>query len=134
MVSVIRKYGLIILLHFIIGDGLAQGHLFSEVSINRSSVYVGQPVEVTVSVFTSTWFTSGVEPGNQFFSPAVKKWFQHSQKGGCHAIIAITTRDPEGEYMATIEPTLFSWQDVETTSDLDRFILVHTIIFLINVF
>ncbi len=27
--------------------------------------------------------------------------------------------------MATIEPTLFSWQDVEATSDLDRFILVR---------
>ena len=27
--------------------------------------------------------------------------------------------------MAAIEPTLFSWQDVEATSDLDRFILVR---------
>ena len=27
--------------------------------------------------------------------------------------------------MATIEPTLFSWQDVEAHCDLDRFILVR---------
>jgi hypothetical protein len=27
--------------------------------------------------------------------------------------------------MATIEPTLFSWQDVEARSDLDRFVLVR---------
>jgi len=27
--------------------------------------------------------------------------------------------------MAAIEPTLFSWQDVEARSDLDRFILVR---------
>ena len=60
-----------------------------------------------------------------FHPNSEKKWFQHSHKGGRHAIIAITTIDPEGDHMATIEPTLFSWQDVEATSDLDRFILVR---------
>lgn len=38
--------------------------LWSEVRMNKSQVYVGEPVEVTVSVFTSTWFTAGVDPGN----------------------------------------------------------------------
>lgn len=38
--------------------------LFSEVSLNKSSVFVGEPVEVKISVFTSTWFTRGIDLGN----------------------------------------------------------------------
>ena len=45
------------------------GHLFSqqlwsEVSLNKSSVYVGEPVQVKISVYTSTWFTRGLDLGN----------------------------------------------------------------------
>lgn len=76
MVRIIRKYALIILLHLAGQLGFAQGHLFSEVSVNRSSVYVGQPVEVTVSVFTSTWFTSGVDPGNIKVNGAFTVYFR----------------------------------------------------------
>lgn len=39
-------------------------HLTSSVSVNTSRVYVGEPVEVTVSVFTSTWFTAGLDIQN----------------------------------------------------------------------
>ncbi|MEN8249095.1 MAG: BatD family protein, partial [Bacteroidota bacterium] len=53
-----------LLLLFTLSAAYGQGHLFSRVKLNRSSVYVGQPVEVTVSVYSSTWFTSGVDPGN----------------------------------------------------------------------
>ena len=42
----------------------AQRHLIADVQFNKSSIYVGEPVEVQVSIFTSTWFTSGVNPGN----------------------------------------------------------------------
>ncbi len=38
--------------------------LLSEVSLNKSPVYVGEPVEVTITVYTSTWFTRGIDPGN----------------------------------------------------------------------
>ena len=38
--------------------------IWSNVTLNRTSAYVGQPVEVTIEVFTSTWFTSGIDPGN----------------------------------------------------------------------
>ncbi len=64
MVNDIRKYGLFILLICAIQSGFAQDHLFSRIKINANSVYVGQPVEVTVSVYTTTWFTKGVDPGN----------------------------------------------------------------------
>ncbi|MDX2432901.1 MAG: hypothetical protein QNK35_18320 [Bacteroides sp.] len=64
MGSLLRKYGFFILFQLTCLGGYAQGHLFSRVSVNHNAVYVGQPVEVTVSVYTSTWFTSGVEPGN----------------------------------------------------------------------
>ncbi|BDD11617.1 hypothetical protein FUAX_40490 (plasmid) [Fulvitalea axinellae] len=39
----------------------AQKHLFSEVSINKRNAYIGEPVQVTISVYTSTWFTKGVD-------------------------------------------------------------------------
>ncbi|UXP31933.1 hypothetical protein N6H18_16430 [Reichenbachiella agarivorans] len=38
--------------------------LWSQVHLNRSATYVGQPVEVSITVYTSTWFTSGLDLGN----------------------------------------------------------------------
>lgn len=68
----------------------AQGHLSSSVSINKSSVYVGEPVQVTVSVFTSTWFTKGVDPGNIKVNGAFTVYFRSLStskqiKGKTHA-------------------------------------------------
>ncbi|MCK5135256.1 MAG: BatD family protein [Bacteroidales bacterium] len=54
----------------------AQGHLFSDVKLNQSSVYVGQPVEVTVLVYTSTWFTRGLDPGNIKVNGAFTVYFR----------------------------------------------------------
>ncbi len=54
----------------------AQGHLFSDVKLSQSSVYVGQPVEVTVSVYTSTWFTRGIDPGNIKVNGAFTVYFR----------------------------------------------------------
>ena len=42
----------------------AQRHVFSEVKVNRQSAYPGQPIEVSVGVYTSTWFTKGLIFGN----------------------------------------------------------------------
>ncbi len=39
-------------------------NIWSEVTLKRTNVYVGQPVEVSIKVYTSTWFTSGIDPGN----------------------------------------------------------------------
>ena len=54
----------------------SQGHLFSDVNLNQGSVYVGQPVEVTVLVYTSTWFTRGVDPGNIKVNGAFTVYFR----------------------------------------------------------
>ena len=54
----------------------AQGHLSSHVKLSQSSVYVGQPVKVTVSVYTSTWFTRGIDPGNIKVNGAFTVYFR----------------------------------------------------------
>ena len=58
------KYVWAFLLLFLWQGVFAQGHLLSDVKLTQTSVYVGQPVEVTVLVYTSTWFTRGIDPGN----------------------------------------------------------------------
>ena len=76
MVRTKFKYYHFILLLFIIFSSLAQSHLWSDVSIAKSSVYVGEPVQVTVSVYTSTWFTSGINPGNIKVNDAFTVYFR----------------------------------------------------------
>lgn len=76
MVKAKLKYIWLIILTVALQDGHAQGHLFSKVEFNRNTVFVGQPVEVTVSVFTSTWFTSGVDPGNIKVNGAFTVYFR----------------------------------------------------------
>ncbi|WP_057938896.1 BatD family protein [Algoriphagus resistens] len=44
-------------------DALGQS-LWSDVTVDRTSAYLGQPVEVSVTVYTSTWFTKGLDLGN----------------------------------------------------------------------
>ncbi|MDT0553448.1 BatD family protein [Urechidicola vernalis] len=75
MVKGFRKYTALLI--FLIGIGtFAQGHLSSSVSLSKNSVYVGEPVQVTVSVFTSTWFTKGVNPGNIKVNGAFTVYFR----------------------------------------------------------
>ena len=76
MVKVFWKYCWVFILLIGWQSGSAQGHLFSDVKISQSSVYVGQPVEVTVSVYTSTWFTKGVNPGNIKVNDAFTVYFR----------------------------------------------------------
>lgn len=70
------KYGLIIFVLLIAQLSFAQEHLFSRIKTNTNSVYVGEPVEVKVSVFTSTWFTKGVNPGNIKVNGAFTLYFR----------------------------------------------------------
>ncbi|UZD21841.1 hypothetical protein [Algoriphagus halophytocola] len=50
--------------------------LWSQVALNRSSTYVGQPVEVKISVYTSTWFTTGLDLGNIKVNGAFTVYFR----------------------------------------------------------
>jgi len=50
--------------------------LWSEVRLDKSSVYVGEPVKVTLTVYTSTWFTRGLDPGNIKVEGAFTTYFR----------------------------------------------------------
>lgn len=76
MVKSLLKYFVGLLLLLMGQAGLAQGHLFSRVELNKNSVFVGEPVEVQVSVYTSTWFTKGVNPGNIKVNGAFTVYFR----------------------------------------------------------
>ena len=76
MVRLNWKYIWVLILLLCSQSGNAQGHLFSEVKLSHNNVYVGQPVEVSVSVYTSTWFTKGVDPGNIKVNDAFTVYFR----------------------------------------------------------
>ncbi|UXX78774.1 hypothetical protein N7E81_15555 [Reichenbachiella carrageenanivorans] len=44
--------------------GIQAQRLWPQVQLSRTSTYIGQPVEVSITVYTSTWFTDGVDLGN----------------------------------------------------------------------
>ena len=46
------------------------------VSLNTDNAYIGQPVQMTVSVYTSTWFTAGVDVGNIHVDGALTVYFR----------------------------------------------------------
>lgn len=49
---------------------------FTEVRVAKPSVYVGQPAEVVVSVYTPTWFTKGVQVQNISVNGAFTVFFR----------------------------------------------------------
>lgn len=67
--------GLVLLLFLIAGQCNAQ-RLWSQVRLNRTATYVNQPVEVSITVYTSTWFTSGLDPGNIKVNGAFTTYFR----------------------------------------------------------
>ncbi|MBG7631661.1 MAG: BatD family protein [Bacteroidetes bacterium] len=76
MVKLQIKYILVFLIFLLSISIQAQRHLIGDVTINKSTVYVGEPVEVSVSIFTSTWFTEGVNPGNIKVNDAFTIYFR----------------------------------------------------------
>ncbi|WP_215224958.1 BatD family protein [Echinicola shivajiensis] len=50
--------------------------VWEEVHLSRSSVYVGQPVNVSIKVYTSTWFTKGIDLGNLQVNGAFTNYFR----------------------------------------------------------
>ena len=75
MVGYKFKY-LVFICCFLIGLTAKAQHLIGNVSVNKNSVYVGEPVEVSVSIYTSTWFTEGVNPGNIKVNDAFTVYFR----------------------------------------------------------
>lgn len=53
---------------------------WGSVTLNRSSVYVGQPIQVSVTAYTSTWFTKGVDLGNIKVNGAFTVYFRSVSK------------------------------------------------------
>lgn len=71
------KYRLLLTLCFLSIVGICEAQkLWSQVRLNRSATYVNQPVEVTITVYTSTWFTSGLDPGNIKVNGAFTTYFR----------------------------------------------------------
>lgn len=75
------KSGRILSILFVLPLILAAEHLnaqglWTNVSVNKSSVYVGEPVQVTISVYTETWFTRGIDIGNINVSGAFCSYFR----------------------------------------------------------
>ncbi|WP_420581291.1 hypothetical protein [Reichenbachiella sp.] len=71
------KYGLMLLFCFsFVANRSPAQKLWSQVRHNRATTYVNQPVEVTITVYTSTWFTSGLDPGNIKVNGAFTTYFR----------------------------------------------------------
>ncbi len=51
-------------------------NLISYVTLNTDEAYIGQPVRLTVSVYSSTWFTSGIDVGNIQVDGALTVYFR----------------------------------------------------------
>lgn len=76
MVRGFKKHIVFFVCLLLVTYSFSQGHLSSSVSLSKNNVYVGEPVQVTVSVFTSTWFTKGVNPGNIKVNGAFTVYFR----------------------------------------------------------
>lgn len=65
---------MVVLLSF--ATDLQAQKLWSQVHLDRAATYVGQPVEVSITVYTSTWFTSGLDLGNIQIDGAYTVYFR----------------------------------------------------------
>lgn len=61
------------------GEALAQ-QLWADVTVNRQEVIVGEPIELTITVYTSTFFTRGPNPGNIKINGAFSVYFRPVSK------------------------------------------------------
>ncbi len=56
-------------------SGFSQS-LISYIKVNPNNVYIGQPVQLKVSVYSSTWFTKGIDLGNIQVDGALTVYFR----------------------------------------------------------
>ena len=72
-----RNIIIILVVNLIVQLGWAQqASIFSQVTVNKNNVYVGEAVEVTIGIYTSTWFTQGVDIGNISINGAFSVYFR----------------------------------------------------------
>jgi hypothetical protein len=72
----VRKFVLTLFLGVLGFSGIQAQKLVAYVSLNKSDAYIGEPVSMTVSVHTSTWFTEGVDLGNLQVDNALTVYFR----------------------------------------------------------
>lgn len=70
------KKRIIFFLFWMVSFSATSQKLMSSVSLNTKTAYIGQPVEMKVSVFTTTWFTAGVDVGNINVDGALTVYFR----------------------------------------------------------
>ena len=62
---------------FLLGINLGYAQqLISYASLNHTEAYIGQPVQMTVSVYSNTWFTKGIDVGNIQVEGALTVYFR----------------------------------------------------------
>ncbi len=71
----VRRFFFGILLWLLSFSGYGQS-LISYITVNPEDVYIGQPVQLKVSVYTSTWFTKGIDLGNIQVDGALTVYFR----------------------------------------------------------
>lgn len=112
MVGKIKNSMICILLMVVSGQILGQTRVFSEIKVNKGSAYVGEPVQVSVGIYTSTWFTSGVKFGNikvngaftvYFRSVSVNKQVNGRNYAGVEAIYNVFPYDSEDIVFPALE-------------------------------
>lgn len=71
----VKNSGVILAFFFLTLTSYSQ-NIISYVSVNKNEAYVGEPVQLTVSVYSSTWFTSGIDLGNIQIDDALTVYFR----------------------------------------------------------
>ncbi|MCG2461705.1 BatD family protein [Flavobacteriaceae bacterium F89] len=71
----VRKLTYMLFFLLSVAEGYGQ-QLISYVTVSHTDPYVGQPVQMTVSVYTETWFTQGVDVGNIQVEGALTVYFR----------------------------------------------------------
>ncbi|MGB0777594.1 MAG: hypothetical protein ACPGR7_06160 [Flavobacteriaceae bacterium] len=67
---------LFILMLLFTSSTFAQQHFVSKVRVDKNAVFIGEPVEVSIYLYTSTWFTEGVDLGNLKIDGAYTVFFR----------------------------------------------------------
>lgn len=64
------------LFFWLLSLSLTSQNLISYITVNSDKAYIGQPIQLKVSVYTTTWFTKGVDVGNIQVDGALTVYFR----------------------------------------------------------
>ncbi len=70
-----KKHSLLLFFLLLTAQNYAQ-ELITYVTLNKSEAYIGEPVQMSISVYSSTWFTSGINIGNIQVEGALTTYFR----------------------------------------------------------